>query len=105
MVIADKVPSQQLAIALRAAHDLNKFHKIDAEILQSSEIMQRAQADNLGPGNIVVIGKQDSVFNRWCFSHQESAFDLESDPVALNRKKLGGNSLGEHFRQNGLGPI
>lgn len=92
-VIPDHIPSREFSIALRIAHDLNKYHKLDSEIIRSSEIWQRCEDGSLGGGNIVVVGDSQTSFTRWCMTIQGSAFDLSVKPFELNGRQLE-NSLG-----------
>lgn len=94
LVVPDGMPIQKLSIALRFAHDLNKYHKLDSEIIQSSEAMQRAQRGHLSSGNIIVIGDPQSPFSQWCFTQQGSAFDVSITPPQLNGRPLDDPSQG-----------
>lgn len=90
LVVPDHVPPHELSITLRIAHDLNKFHKIDSEIIRTSEVWQRCKDGSLGRGNVVIVGGGQTAFNRWCFAQQDSAFDLGVTPPKLNGKPLEG---------------
>jgi hypothetical protein len=94
LVVPNVIPLQNLSIALRVAHDLNKFHKLDSEIIRSSEAMRRGEEDRLRAGNIVVIGDPHSTFSHWCFHRQASAFDICVSPPQLNGRPLEGKSQG-----------
>lgn len=60
LVIPDEAHSQEMSVALRIAHDLNTYHKLDANIITSSE----AAAENLNQGNIIAIGNEASACMR-----------------------------------------
>jgi hypothetical protein len=94
LVVPDDATSQMLSVALRLAHDLNVYHKLDSEIIQSSEAMQRAKTNCLSVGNMVVIGDFRSPFSQWCFSRQASAFDFGISPPRLNGQALDDTSRG-----------
>lgn len=47
-----------MSVALRFAHDLALYHRLDAEIITSSEAILPGA---LGPGNVVVIGNDASL--------------------------------------------
>lgn len=87
LVIPDQISSPVLSIALRIAHDLNKYHKLDSEIIRSSEAMHRAEGDCLGAGNIVLLGDASLAFGHWCFSKISSSF--ETMPREIREKMLG----------------
>lgn len=95
LVVPDDTTLQTLSVALRLAHDLNVYHKLDSEIIQSSEAMQRAKANCLSVlGNMVVIGDSRSHFSQWCFYRQASAFDFSISPPQLNGHVLDDTSRG-----------
>lgn len=81
LVVSDQPSSHTLCVALRIAHDLQKYHKLDSEILRASEAMLRATADGLGKGNIVLIGDISLEFARWCLSR--ISYALETMPQGL----------------------
>lgn len=92
LIVADRTPSRDLSIALRMAHDLNKYHKLDSEIIRSSEVWQRCEDGSLGGGNMVIVGDSQTAFTRWCFTQQSSAFELNVRPFKLNGRPLEGSS-------------
>lgn len=54
-----------LSYALRLAHDLDTFHKLDVEILTDVEASGLLEAGSLGPQNIVVFdGVKKTTFGR-----------------------------------------
>ncbi|THV08034.1 hypothetical protein K435DRAFT_815267 [Dendrothele bispora CBS 962.96] len=53
LVIPDEHHSQELSIALRIAHDLHTYHRLDCAIIQSSEVFT---SGILNEGNVVVVG-------------------------------------------------
>lgn len=54
-----------LSYALRLAHDLDTFHKLDVEILTDTEVSNLLEDGSLGPSNIVVFdGAKKTSFGR-----------------------------------------
>jgi len=54
-----------LSYALRLAHDLDTFHKLDAEVLTDAEASGLLESESLGPSNIVVLdGPKKTSFGR-----------------------------------------
>jgi hypothetical protein len=53
-IVPDSAASPALSIALRLAHDLEVYHKLDATIVFSSE--WNSSAYTVNNGNVVVIG-------------------------------------------------
>jgi hypothetical protein len=94
LVVPDDIPAQELSIAVRIAHDLNKYHKLDSEIIRSSEAMQRGEENHLSASNVVVINDPQSPFSQWCFNQKASAFDVNVTPPQLNGRPLDDPSQG-----------
>ncbi|KAF9036995.1 hypothetical protein BDZ89DRAFT_1061691 [Hymenopellis radicata] len=59
LVIPDDGHTHEMNVALRIAHDLELYHRLDSEIIRSSEAFKN---DLLGQGNVVVIGN-DAAFS------------------------------------------
>lgn len=81
LVVSDQPSSHTLSIALRIAHDLHTYHKLDSEIWRCSEAMLRAEKNRLGNGSIVILGDVSPTFAQWCLSRISSA--LETMPQQL----------------------
>jgi len=94
LVVPDDIPAHEFSIALRIAHDLNVYHKLDGEIIRSSEAMWRGKENRLSTGNIVVIRDPQSSFSQWCFNQKTSAFDISITPPQLNGRPLENPSQG-----------
>jgi hypothetical protein len=61
------IPSNEehaLSIALRIAHDLDTYHKLDAEIMTHADAQIRQDSGVLGSGNLILIGTPDEPFIR-----------------------------------------
>jgi hypothetical protein len=94
LIVPDDIPAHELSIALRIAHDLNVYHKLDGEIIRSSEAMRRVKENRLNIGNIVVIRDPQSSFSQWCFNQKTSVFDISTTPPQLNGRPLNDPSQG-----------
>ncbi len=57
LVIPDDNHTHEMNVALRIAHDLELYHRLDSEIIRSSEAFEN---DSLSQGNVVVIGNDAS---------------------------------------------
>jgi len=97
IIIPEYCSSRELSIALRIAHDLNTYHKLDAEILQSSDALQRAEGGHLGPGNIIVIGDTQTAFSHWTLTQKKTPFELEGTLLKLNGRSIVKPGLGIVF--------
>lgn len=95
LVIPDENRIQELSAALRIAHDLHKFHRIDSEIVLSSEASKRIHDNTMSQGNLVIVGDVDASLIQWCFSRQESLFRIDSHPPTLNGQTLDVGGSGE----------
>lgn len=94
LVIPDDAQSQELSVALRIAHELNTYHRLDAEIMQSAEALQDLEASALNEGNIVVIGNSSSPFVHWTLNQKKTPFQLNHSQLALNGLTLNALGLG-----------
>ncbi|KAJ6488662.1 hypothetical protein C8R47DRAFT_490907 [Mycena vitilis] len=56
LVVLDKSSPRDLSLALRFAHDLNAYHRLDAEVIPSYERFQERLSDKTVTGNILIIG-------------------------------------------------
>ena len=81
-----------LSVATRLAHDLNVYHKLDAEIISASEAIDRLQNASTGAGNIVIIGGFDNAFGQQLLLQQQTAFASTGNRLLLNGKIVNSNS-------------
>ena len=78
-----------MSYALRLAHDLDTFHKLDVEILTDSEASGLLESGSLGPSNIVVLdGPKETSFGRRFF--EGSRYPLFPSRVYRNGVKSDG---------------
>ncbi|KAK1229074.1 hypothetical protein PQX77_007890 [Marasmius sp. AFHP31] len=88
-VIPDEDNERELSLSLRIAHDLQIYHRLDAEILLDTEI-----SDKVGLGNLVVIGKRAAStlganFNQDQTGLDSKGFEIKSPPGSLDAPGLG----------------
>ncbi|KAI0933809.1 hypothetical protein AcV5_005858 [Taiwanofungus camphoratus] len=88
IVIADKRPSPAFSAALRIAHNLNAYHKLDVDIIDDLEAVGRLTNKMLGVGNIVVLGSADSAFSQRILRDKKTAFTLENHSIYLNGQAI-----------------
>ena len=93
-IISHNTNSPDLSVALRLAHDLQIYHRLDSEILSESEIQTCLLSGRLPPGNIVFIGKQSSVFPRALLSEKRTPFEAKGNVLELNGQVLDDPSTG-----------
>ncbi|EGN96142.1 hypothetical protein SERLA73DRAFT_124984 [Serpula lacrymans var. lacrymans S7.3] len=87
IIVPVKQASTELSVALRIAHDVMKFHKLSAEIICSSEAVERYEDGRLGRGNIVVVGGAQSPFVKKYIETVGCSFKFSSDSWVLTGHK------------------
>ncbi|ETW85653.1 hypothetical protein HETIRDRAFT_150141 [Heterobasidion irregulare TC 32-1] len=95
--------SRALSVAHRLAHDLDVYHKLDAEIVADGAALQRLGAGELGPGNVVVVGMGGSGdaaaegrFARQVLGLGKTAFGMDDGAMlTLRGQRLDEPSQGE----------
>lgn len=97
IVISDTRETRSLSVALRLAHVLNLYHKLDAEIITDAHLMRLVQEDQVGGGTLVVIGNTSGNFTTWCLGRGETPFAIQGTALALQGRSLGGDSVGAIF--------
>jgi hypothetical protein len=95
IVIPDATPSQEFSVALRIAHALNVYHRLDAEIIESSEAMERMIGGTLASGNVVVIGNAGTPFVKWALERKETPFGIDGAVLSLRGRALIEPGLGK----------
>jgi hypothetical protein len=94
VVIPDSGPSHELSIALRLVHDLNTYHRLDAEIVTSSDTIQLMHRNALSQGNIVVVGGAQSPFTKSVLSQNRTSFTIQDGHLTLRGRSLVGAGQG-----------
>ncbi|KAI0747842.1 hypothetical protein C8Q80DRAFT_1219255 [Daedaleopsis nitida] len=56
IVVPSLVPSRLVSAALRIAHNLNVYHKLDADIIEDAEAALKISEGTLGTGNLLILG-------------------------------------------------
>jgi hypothetical protein len=95
IVVPDENPSHELSLALRIAYNLNSYHRLDAEIIQSSHANQRLQNATLGSGNIIVVGDIQGQFTKQILSQHRTPFRLQGMSLTLRDVPLDEDEQGE----------
>ncbi|KAG5718671.1 3',5'-cyclic-nucleotide phosphodiesterase [Termitomyces sp. T112] len=96
-IISNDTNSRELSIALRLAHDLQIFHRLDSGILRESEVQVHLQDGRLPSGNLVFIGKQSSAFPRTLLSEKRTPFEIKGNVLELNGQVLDDPNTGSIF--------
>ena len=77
-----------LDAALRLAHDLDVYHKLDAEIMDAAEATKRLSEGVLRHGHVVTIGGSQNVFTRQLLLNSETPFSLTSKGLVLRGRPI-----------------
>ena len=96
-MIPDKSALSTLSVAKRLAHDLDVYHKLDAEVIYASEASERLQRASLGQGNVVVLGGSDNTFGRALLHGDKTAFSFSEGKLSLNGRVIGGEEFAALF--------
>jgi len=97
IIVPEKTSTRELSIALRIAHDLGVYHRLDAAIVQGSEIRSSWESGVLQPGNLIVIGRPNSSFAAWLIAQNKTPFTSDEDGLSLNGYRLKNPDLGVVF--------
>jgi hypothetical protein len=87
-----------LSIALRIAHDLNLYHKLDAQIATHTEIAE--QRIRSSPGNVFIIGRPSDSFIRDFLNEGPTPIKVSREfphVVTVNGQSWDEPSLGQYF--------
>ncbi|ODO08851.1 hypothetical protein L198_00585 [Cryptococcus wingfieldii CBS 7118] len=75
---------RHLSVAKRIAHDLYVYHRIDCEILGHQRGLERAAKQEIGPGNVVVIGRpEENRYTEWMIAQKSIPLEFPTRGVML----------------------
>lgn len=83
-VVSGNSDSPSLSFATRVVHDLNLFHKLDAEIIFEQEASFSEDFSSATGGHIVYIGNLTSPYIRKILEKGETPFKFEDSQLYLN---------------------
>ncbi|KAH6918772.1 hypothetical protein BKA70DRAFT_28649 [Coprinopsis sp. MPI-PUGE-AT-0042] len=85
------------SLAVRLSHDLQVYHRLDAEIVDEDEAIDRSSKGDWGAGNIVVIGSPSSRFVSAVLAKKQTPFHLEQRDLFFDDRWLSGIDQGYLF--------
>lgn len=85
----------ELSTAQRLANDLFVYHKLDADIVFETELLDSTHP---GTGNIVVIGSPSGRYIRQCLAKRKTAFTIADGECGSPVLQLRGQTLGSPFQ-------
>lgn len=91
MLVVPDNSSHDLSVALRIAHDLHKFHGLQAEII----IDEPGKSISMSNGNAVLIGAASSLAG-WTLRRTSSTVMVQNGEFVLGQCNITGGSLGEY---------
>ena len=98
IVVPSRSPSAELSAALRIAHNLNVYHKLDAEVITEGEAAVRLRDGSLASGNLVVLGSGDlGAFATSILKEAKTPFALRDSTLELRGQSLNAPSTGTLF--------
>jgi hypothetical protein len=93
LLAANEMIAENLSVALRIAHDLHLYHKIDSEIITESVALHRSQHGTWPAGNVVFIGTASSQFAKLILREGKTSFQIVDSYIFFNHRRF--NKLGE----------
>lgn len=81
-----------LSGAIRLAHSLDIYHKIDSNILDAQEAQALLQAGTAGNSSIVVISDGSNVFLNDVLAARRTPFGFSEDALTVNGRPVEGGS-------------
>ena len=90
IIIPDSGHERELSVALRLAHDLSSYHKLDARIMEASA----AEGQELGDGNIVYIASTMSTAIKRILEQKRTPFSTKDSNLTLDGRVLDAAGLG-----------
>jgi len=99
LVVLDNSSSRDVSLALRIAHDLNAYHRLDAEIILGYETFTERLVDSTraATGNILIIGNTTSPSLASLLQNTQTPFRSESNALVLKDAILDEAGLGILF--------
>ncbi|KAJ7168119.1 hypothetical protein C8R43DRAFT_1060269 [Mycena crocata] len=95
LVVLDKTSSRDMSLALRIAHDLNAYHRLDAEIISGYEGLRNPLKHNTG--NILIIGDTTFPFLAELLAISKVPFRMENNRLTLKETVIHEHGLGILF--------
>jgi len=93
LLAANEMIAENLSVALRIAHDLHLYHKLDSEIITESVALHRSQHGTWPAGNVVFIGTASSQFAKLVLQEGKTSFQIIDSYIFFNHRRF--NKLGE----------
>ena len=93
LLVGNEVIAENLSVALRIAHDLHLYHKLDSEIITESVALHRSQHGTWPAGNVVFIGTASSQFAKLVLQEGKTSFQIVDSYIFFSHRRF--DKLGE----------
>ena len=94
IIIPHKGPTRERSAALRLAHTLNVYHKLDVDIVDSAEALKNIRDGTLTPGNVIAIGDTETPLIRHLLAEKRTPFQIDGTSLYVNGRPLTRAGLG-----------
>lgn len=94
IVISNEEAKRELSVALRFAHILHIYHRLDSSVITESTALEKSQSCSWRSGNIVAIGKPSSAFAKYVIDQRVgSPLTIVDSTVHISTRNF--NELGQ----------
>ena len=97
LLAANEMIAENLSVALRIAHDLHLYHKLDSEIITESVALLRSQHGTWPTGNVVFIGTASSQFAKLVLQEGKTSFQIVDSYIFFNHRRFDKHGEGSDF--------
>ena len=77
---------REFSLALRIAHILHSYHRLDSAIITEDEALARTQSASWSSGNILLIGKPSSLFVKHILDQGASPVKVVGPTVCISNR-------------------
>jgi hypothetical protein len=94
LLIVPDHDEHMLSAALRVAHGLNVYHKLDTEIITHAVAVEGMASSVPNPGNMIVFGTPHDHLVQSILNQQQTPIDVRQNTLIINRKPIYESSYG-----------
>jgi hypothetical protein len=94
IIIPQSGPSRERSAALRLAHTLNVYHKLDVDIVDSAEALRDIHDGTFTPGNVIAIGDTQVPLIQQLLAEKRTPFQIDGMSLSVNGRPLTQPGLG-----------
>lgn len=94
IIIPQRSPSRERSAALRLAHILNVYHKLDVDIVDGDEALSNIHDGTFTPGNVIAIGDTRAPLIQHLLAEKRTPFLIDDTSLSVNGRPLTQAGLG-----------